>query len=433
MPNPITGKTVKLVYCISIDLIGSTQAGLDLPTSGLDRFNTKLVEQLNPHLISLELTEALVKFTGDGWLIMTDETQQVPALCCLATILANRFQAEMSASTGIAEESIPALRVAVCSGRDLRIEMSDGRVDWVGDSARRAVRASQFCAPNQVLINETVRDIVFRDFELTKKPTGKRGSRKSRIKSEEDFPLFVLGKLNSATAADADAPECYVNTLSILGRQTEASQVAEAVSERLEREATTEKPPDQERLRRRFNRILATRVDYVTALVITNNMRDSGVAPDVVTYSTLINLAPDYNEAKSLLKRMREDSILPDVVTYNTLINLAPDYDEAKSLLKQMREESILPNVITFNTLINLAPDYDEAKALLKQMREDSILPDVVTYNTLINLAPDYDEAKSLLKQMREESILPNVITYSTLINLTPDYDEAKSLLKQMR
>src|SRR5437764_538728 len=136
MPKPITGKTVKLVYCISIDLIGSTQAGLDLTTSALDRFNTKLVEQLNPHLIALGLTDAQIKFTGDDWLIMTDETQQVPGFCCLATIMVKRFQAEMSASTGIAEQNIPAVRVAVCSGRDLRIELSDGRVDWVGDSCR---------------------------------------------------------------------------------------------------------------------------------------------------------------------------------------------------------------------------------------------------------------------------------------------------------
>lgn len=41
----------------------------------------------------------------------------------------------------------------------------------------------------------------------------------------------------------------------------------------------------------------------------------------------------------------------PDVVTYNTLISLAPDYDEAKLLLKQMRVELITPNEYTYSII----------------------------------------------------------------------------------
>jgi tetratricopeptide (TPR) repeat protein len=158
-------------------------------------------------------------------------------------------------------------------------------------------------------------------------------------------------------------------------------------------------------------------------------MRDEFIQPDVVTYSTLINLAPDYEEAKALLKQMRDEFIQPNVITYSTFINLAPDYEEAKALLKQMRDEFIQPNVITYDTLINLAPDYEEAKALLKQMRDEFIEPNVVTYNTLINLAPDYEEAKALLKQMRNEQIQLNEYTYSTLFSKKPQTESADRIL----
>lgn len=81
----------------------------------------------------------MLKFTGDGWLIMTSEEERVPALCCLATIMAERFKEDMATRTHLKGDRIPALRMAICSGRDIRVELPDGRTDWVGDSARSTV------------------------------------------------------------------------------------------------------------------------------------------------------------------------------------------------------------------------------------------------------------------------------------------------------
>ena len=113
--------TVKLVFCLSIDMIGSTKAGLELSTQKLDKFNIALANQIKPHIEKLDLTDALIKFTGDGWLVMTERAEKVSALCCLATIMANRFQEEMSRTTGIAMDNIPSLRLAICFGRDIFI------------------------------------------------------------------------------------------------------------------------------------------------------------------------------------------------------------------------------------------------------------------------------------------------------------------------
>ena len=62
---------VKLVYCLCMDLIESTKAGLEFSTAKLDHFNISLVEQIRPHLVKLGLDDATLKFTGDGWLLMT--------------------------------------------------------------------------------------------------------------------------------------------------------------------------------------------------------------------------------------------------------------------------------------------------------------------------------------------------------------------------
>jgi len=215
-----------LVYCLSVDLDGSTDAGIALSTGQLDSFNRSFVEQIKPHLKNLELTDALVKFTGDGWLLMTDDVEDgVPALCCLSTILANGFQDEMSRETGIVIDKIPPLRIAICAGRDLRVRLPDERTDWVGDSARRAVRASGYCSPNEILIDETIRYIVFRDFATN--PVDIERRHQQPKKTEEIFPLHVLGEVNPEVAADSEAPGYFVYTLDTIGKKEEAAAVAQ--------------------------------------------------------------------------------------------------------------------------------------------------------------------------------------------------------------
>ncbi|MCD5417690.1 hypothetical protein LR021_05010 [Candidatus Bipolaricaulota bacterium] len=177
--------SVGFVFCLSIDLIGSTEAGLKLTTQRLDSFNISLVNQIRPHLEKLGLTDALIKFTGDGWLVMTEKPKKVSALCCLATIMATRFQDEMSQKTGIVKDKIPSLRLGICSGRDIRVELPDGRKDWVGHSARRATRASGCCLPNEILINASVYDGAFRNFVVDRKPIDIKTT-SSRVSAEED-------------------------------------------------------------------------------------------------------------------------------------------------------------------------------------------------------------------------------------------------------
>jgi pentatricopeptide repeat protein len=452
----------KEVYCLCIDLIGSTAFGLELNKRQLDLFNRALVSQLNPHIKSVGLEETLVKFTGDGWLVISDDVDLLPSLCCLGLIMSEKFQAEIAAFTGLEQDRIPKLRIAICFGRDVKVELPDGRTDWVGDSARRATRAADYCSPNEILIDETVRNIVFRDF-VTERFDHKNSSFQPK-RVEEEFSLYRLSAIKDATAADTASPEYFINTLEIIGKHREAVNWAETAAEYLAEEA--QKPRlDQELLLLKWNRLLGSKINYLTAKeifedilsaelqpdVYTYNilmgksrnsveaekwlerMREENILPDVVTYSTLINLAPDYREAQEWMERMRKENILPDVVTYTTLINLAPDYHEAEKWMEQMREEDVPPNIVTYNTLINLAPDYDEAEKWMEWMREDNILPNVVTYNTLINLAPDYDEAEKWMERMREENIPPDIFTYNTLINLAPDYDEAKKWMERMR
>ena len=109
-----------MVFCLALDMVDSTRAGLNLATSELDRFNVELVEQIKPHLRMLMLGETSVpvlKFEGDGWLVMSNDAGHVAALCCLGLIMCYGFQTEMGRRTGLRPEYVPAMRAALCAGQ----------------------------------------------------------------------------------------------------------------------------------------------------------------------------------------------------------------------------------------------------------------------------------------------------------------------------
>ena len=208
----------RLTLCLAMDLKKSTTAGLKLTTKKLDRFNLALVNQLRPHLHAVGLDKALIKFTGDGWLIMSDEPDDAAPLCCLAVIMATLFHSEISAEAALAPESIPALRLAVCWGRDLPVELPDGQRDFVGDSVRHAARACQLCHDNEVLIDDTVQRWIHHDFVTAKVFVESRLHEFPDAKMEEELVLHTLAELKVESGTDSDAPEYFVNTLAIIGR-----------------------------------------------------------------------------------------------------------------------------------------------------------------------------------------------------------------------
>jgi tetratricopeptide (TPR) repeat protein len=324
------------VYCLCIDMIGSTQAGLNLTTPKFDRFNRSLVEQIQPHLKKLDLTNALLKFTGDGWLLLTDDEAQVPALCCLSTVMANRFKKEMSTLTGIAEDRIPSLRLAICSGRDLPVVLPDGRNDWVGDSACRANRTSGYCQSNQILLDGSVRDWVLREFEITELDISHLPSECRPKRDELPNAKFILGAIKTEVDTDSETPEFLVYTLKVLGRVKEATTASLRASKNLEREAeemTLSGETDLQPLLIRGNRLLANSPDYPTSIKILEDFHEAGLKPDVVTYNTLISLAPNYDSAQDWFNRMLQEGIQPDVVTYSTIFSKDLSSKKADELL----------------------------------------------------------------------------------------------------
>lgn len=420
-------QVVRQVYCLSIDLVGSTEAGLRLSTSQLDSFNSALVDQINPHLRKLGLLETLIKFTGDGWLVMTDSVDKVSALCCLSIIMSSRFQYEMSQLSAISIAKIPSLRLSICSGRDVKIKLPNGHNDWVGDSARRATRASGYCLGNEILIDEPTRYAVLRDFHIHSSKIDERSPELQPKKNEESFTLSILGELKPEIISDSSAAEHFLYTLNIIGKQKEAAKLLRKVSKRL----TSDRNGVEDNLEY-WNRLLTCLPDYSSSLEFFNGIKKAKLHPDVCLYNTLISKAPDYNTANSLVKNMLKEGVQPDVDTNNMLTSKAPDYKTAELSIKKMCRLGVQPDADTYNKLISKARDFQKAEATIEKMQKGGVQPTVDTYNTLISKAPDHKTAAALIKVMVSKRTQPNLDTFKNLISKMP-FEEGRVVISQLR
>ncbi len=429
--TPPSGE-VRLVYCLSIDLIESTLPGLRMTQGELDRFNRALVAQIEPHLEALSFDDLLVKFTGDGWLLMSPEVKDGDRLCALAVIMRERFAPDMQQRTALPATRIPGLRMAVCTGRDIRVQAFRGGFDWVGDSARRATRSAEFCFPNEILIDGSVQGLVMRDFMTQRIDPGARPGRRQRRRPEEDLPLWTLGELRIEAAEDWEAAAAYVYALSQLGRTDEATEASRRAADSLGAGAVVVPGPGDGRSIQRWNRLIASAPTYDVLLELMARLLESQAQPNVDTLNALVDRSPTFDEAMRWIANLERYGVKPDVVTYNTLIRRAPDFETALRHLDIMDEVGVDPTSATMRTMVDKAPTSADAFRLLHLFSDRGVAPDVEVFGRMVARAPTHEAAVELFEGMRAWSVAADAAVMNRLIAGAPDYESAAEWLDVM-
>ncbi|XP_002974126.2 pentatricopeptide repeat-containing protein At1g63330 [Selaginella moellendorffii] len=157
-------------------------------------------------------------------------------------------------------------------------------------------------------------------------------------------------------------------------------------------------------------------------------LRQSGVVPDVVTYSMLINTfarAGQFDASLELLEDMRRNGVKPDVVTYSTLINVLckeRKFQDAFRLLELMEAAGSPPNVVTYNSVMDglcKSGKMDEVHRVYEMMLKSRCSPDVVTYSIIMNglsKAGMLDSAVKLFELIKSSREGPDAAAYSMVI-----------------
>ncbi|KAG6479117.1 hypothetical protein ZIOFF_062577 [Zingiber officinale] len=184
------------------------------------------------------------------------------------------------------------------------------------------------------------------------------------------------------------------------------------------------------------------------ALLLLNQMQERGIQASIASYNALINGYCLLGRTQEALQILREDmeryGLAPDVVTYSTILNSHcrnGDIDLAFQLNQEMLDKGIMPDAITYSSLIRGlcgAKRLDDAWKHFRQMLRLGLRPDEFTYTTLIHghcKEGELEKAVLLHDEMIKKGILPDVVTYGVLINglrKVARIKEAKRLLLRM-
>ncbi|KAK1325255.1 putative pentatricopeptide repeat-containing protein [Acorus calamus] len=195
-------------------------------------------------------------------------------------------------------------------------------------------------------------------------------------------------------------------------------------------------------------RILCDNRLYDPALDLLYEMRRY-CAPDVYCYNVLINGLGRAGQCaciRSLLREMARDGVAPDVVTYGSLVKslcAIGEIGEAVVLLRRMEAcEGVRANTYVYNTVIKAYLDrarVREARGVLARMGIRRCEPDLCSFNLFIKHYSDAGrglKAFELMKEMKRRRIEVSEASYRLcIVGLVKEgkIEEAMGLIKAMK
>lgn len=155
-----------------------------------------------------------------------------------------------------------------------------------------------------------------------------------------------------------------------------------------------------------------------------------GIAPNVITYSTVLKAYCQANRLDSALEvfeEMKKDkSLQPDEVTYNTILDGCARlclFDRGMGAFRDMEDAGVRPSAFTLSVLVKLASRSKKLHKAFELCAEVSakyhIRLNVHVYNNLINACTansDLPRAFEVFRRMLDEKIRPEVRTYNMLL-----------------
>merc|ERR1719506_2382592 len=131
--------------------------------------------------------------------------------------------------------------------------------------------------------------------------------------------------------------------------------------------------------------------------------------------------------ASGLLEDMRESAVEPDIITYSTIVKgycLEGDVDRAFSVLEDMKsDDKFAPDEIMYNSILDgCAKQHrvDDALRLLDEMKLTGVIPSNYTLSILVKLlghARRLSQAFKLVEELSQKhGFRPNVQVYTCLV-----------------
>ncbi|KZV30370.1 pentatricopeptide repeat-containing protein chloroplastic [Dorcoceras hygrometricum] len=180
-----------------------------------------------------------------------------------------------------------------------------------------------------------------------------------------------------------------------------------------------------------------------------SNVSCTGLAPDIVTYSTLLvgcsKVKDGYLKAMELIQEIKSQGLHMDIVMYGTLLTVCASnnrHEEAAKYFDEMKREGHSPNVFHYSSLLNafaVDGNYKKADELIDEMKSAGLELNKVVLTTLLKVYVKgglFEKSRKLLDELQALGYAEDERPYCLLIDglaKSGQLTEAKLVFDEMR
>ncbi|XP_072062382.1 pentatricopeptide repeat-containing protein At1g10910, chloroplastic isoform X2 [Arachis hypogaea] len=185
-----------------------------------------------------------------------------------------------------------------------------------------------------------------------------------------------------------------------------------------------------------------------TSLKLFQQMKEDGLVPDVVTYSTLlsgcIKVNDRYPKALELIQELQHNELQMDGVIYGAILAVCASnskLEEAEYYFNKMKNEGQAPNVYHYSSLLNAysaCGNYKKADMLVKQMKSEGLVPNKVILTTLLKVYVKgglFEKSRESLAELKSLGYAEDEMPYCILMDglaKAGQFEEAKLTFDEM-
>ena len=163
--------------------------------------------------------------------------------------------------------------------------------------------------------------------------------------------------------------------------------------------------------------------------------REYRLTPDLITYSTLINVhagAQNNQEATFYLKEMLSKGFLPNTYVLSSLLKMITSIEELEKLMESIAELQVEPSTAFYNAvvktcIIELKPSY--ASKVLESMHKHKIPFDSYTFGVLLqHHSHNLDMVEKIRQEMKEKNVSLTTYLYNSLMNVYGSHNQLEEM-----
>ncbi|KAG8650242.1 hypothetical protein MANES_07G016500v8 [Manihot esculenta] len=180
-----------------------------------------------------------------------------------------------------------------------------------------------------------------------------------------------------------------------------------------------------------------------------HKMKQNGLTPDVITYSTLLagcmKVKHGYSKALDLVQELKYNGLQMDSIMYGTLLAVCASNDQweaAESYFNQMKDEGHSPNLFHYSPLLNAYASgghYKKAEELVQDMKSLGLVPNKVIWTTLLKVYVKgglFEKSRELLLELEALGYAEEEMPYCLLMDglaKTGQINEARSIFDEVK